>query len=53
MRWSAAREHGIIDEKGRIFAVGPADLCLGADIHEALERMIRGIRADSIDDLDR
>ena len=52
MRWSAAREPWIIDEKGRIFAVGPAALHLGADIHEALERMIRGIRADSVYDID-
>jgi hypothetical protein len=38
----------VIDEQGRVFASGPVDLYLGADIHEALARMFQGIRAQQL-----
>jgi hypothetical protein len=34
----------VVDELGRVFAVGPAEHYLGENIEEALTRMVRGIR---------
>ncbi|HKT00950.1 MAG TPA: SUKH-3 domain-containing protein [Rugosimonospora sp.] len=38
----------VIDELGRVFAVGPVELYLGKDIGEALTRMLRGVRAEEL-----
>lgn len=42
----------VVDERGRVFACGPVDLYLGRDIHEALTRMLTGIRAQRLDEVD-
>ena len=34
----------VVDELGRVFAVGPVEHYLGENIEEALTRMVRGIR---------
>jgi hypothetical protein len=38
----------VVDELGRVFAVGPVELYLGENIEEALTRMLRGIRAQEL-----
>jgi hypothetical protein len=38
----------VVDELGRVFAVGPVELYLGKDIEEALTRMLVGIRAEEL-----
>ena len=38
----------VVDELGRVFAVGPVEHCLGENIEEALTRMLRGIRAQEL-----
>ncbi|HEY1484661.1 MAG TPA: SUKH-3 domain-containing protein [Micromonosporaceae bacterium] len=42
----------IVDERGRVFASGPTDLYLGKDIHEALTRLLRGIRAQRLNEVE-
>jgi hypothetical protein len=41
----------VVDEGGRVFASGPIDLYLGADIHEALTRMLQGVRAQQLNEI--
>jgi hypothetical protein len=41
----------VVDEQGRVFASGPIDLYLGKDIHEALSRMLQGIRAQQLNEI--
>jgi hypothetical protein len=41
----------VVDEQGRVFASGPVDLYLGQDIHEALTRMLQGIRAADLSEI--
>lgn len=41
----------VVDERGRVFVCGPIDLYLGEDIHEALTRMLQGIRAQQLNEL--
>jgi hypothetical protein len=38
----------VVDELGRVFAVGPVELYLGENIEEALTRMLLGIRAQEL-----
>jgi hypothetical protein len=38
----------VVDEHGRVFAVGPAQLYLGANVDEALCRMLEGVRAQEL-----
>jgi SUKH-3 immunity protein len=42
----------VVDELGRVFLIGPLELYAGADIDEALVRMLQGIRCDDVADLD-
>lgn len=42
----------VVDERGRVFATGPMDLYLGEDIHEALRRLLTGIRAQRLSEVD-
>jgi hypothetical protein len=41
----------VVDDTGRVFAVGPVELYLGKDIQEALMRMLRGIRAEQLHEI--
>jgi hypothetical protein len=41
----------VVDEQGRVFASGPVDLYLGKDIHEALTRMLQGVRAEQLSEI--
>jgi hypothetical protein len=38
----------VVDESGRVFLAGPVDLFAGANIDEALIRMLTGIRCESL-----
>ena len=38
----------VVDDTGRVFAVGPSPLYLGATFDEALVRMLEGIRAEEL-----
>jgi hypothetical protein len=41
----------VVDEQCRVFASGPIDLYLGKDIHEALARMLTGVRAQQLSEI--
>ena len=41
----------VVDESGRVFLVGPFPLYAGANIDEALTRMLRGIRCEKLSEV--
>lgn len=41
----------VVDESGRVFLVGPVRLYAGANIDEALTRMLRGIRCEQLNEI--
>jgi tetratricopeptide (TPR) repeat protein len=41
----------VVDESGRVFLVGPYPLYAGANIDEALTRMLRGIRCEKLSEV--